>query len=303
VRRRAGLALAFLVGVLVATQARVNGELGDRLGSAVLAALISFAGGLALLCAAVVSVPSLRKRMSAVCGAVRDHSLPRWQLAGGLCGAGLVTCQGLTVASLGVAAFTVAVVGGQVLGSLWVDRSGLAPSGATPITVTRLLGAGIAVAAVAVAGVGEWRTDEGSLWMAVLAAIAGGGLAWQQAVNGRVGTVGGPIVAAWVNFAAGTAALVLVTGVVVALRGVPGDWPSTPWLYLGGALGVVLIAAGVLAVRWIGVLLLGLASVAGQLVGAVALDVVTPTGAGLSATAVVACVLTVFAVALAARSR
>ncbi|WP_068273205.1 DMT family transporter [Aldersonia kunmingensis] len=299
--RRLGLLLAFLVGALVAAQARVNGELGDRLGDGVLAALISFGVGLVLLCIALAVSAEPRSRFRAVREAVRGGSLPRWQLLGGLCGAALVSCQGLTVATIGVATFTVAVVGGQLLGSLWVDRTGLAPSGATPVTALRALGAAVALAAVAVAGFGQWNAEGGSLWLAVLPAMAGGGLAFQQAVNGRVGVSGGPIVAAWVNFAVGTSALVLVAGVVVAVRGWPDSWPTDVWLYFGGALGVVLIALGVLAVRWIGVLLLGLASVGGQLAGALVLDVLTPTGAGLSLPAVLACALIGVAVVLATR--
>jgi transporter family-2 protein len=301
VHRQLGLLLAFVVGVLVAAQARVNGELGDRLGDGVLAALISFGVGLLLLCLALAASAELRSRLGAVRVAVRRGALPRWQLIGGLCGAALVTCQGLTVATIGVATFTVAVVGGQLLGSLWVDRTGLSPSGATPVTALRVLGAGIALAAVAVAGFGQWNAEGGSLWLAVLPALVGGGLAFQQAVNGRVGVVGGPIVAAWVNFAVGAGALLLIAGVVVAVRGRPDSWPTDLWLYLGGALGVALIAMGVLAVRWIGVLLLGLASVGGQLAGALVLDVLTPTGAGLSLPAVLACALIGVAVVLATR--
>jgi transporter family-2 protein len=299
--RRLGLVLAFVVGALVSAQARVNGELGERLGDGIVAALISFASGLLLLCVVMLLGPGLRGRLGDVRRALRGRELAPWQFLGGLCGAFLIVCQGLTVATIGVAVFTVAVVGGQLLGSLWVDRTGIAPTGATPITTLRLLGAMLAVVAVAVAGAGGWDAANGSLWLALLPAVAGGGLAFQQAVNGRIGTVGGPIAAAAVNFAVGTAALVLVAAVALMVRGAPRPPPTEPWLYLGGAFGVTLIALGAWAVRWIGVLLLGLASVAGQLVGALILDVVTPTGAGLSATALVGAALTLAAVLLATR--
>ena len=211
-RREIGLLGAVLVGVLVALQARVNGELGARLGDGVAAALISFGTGLMLLCVVVALVPRLRAGLRAVPDGLRSGRLVWWQCAGGACGAFLVACQGLTVATIGVAVFTVAVVAGQLSGSLWVDRAGIGPAGSTPVTVRRLGAVAVAIGAVAVAGAGSFAT--GSWWLAVLPALAGTGLAWQQAVNGQVATVGGPVTASWVNFAVGTAVLVAVAAVV-----------------------------------------------------------------------------------------
>ena len=57
-----------------------------------------------------------------------------------------------------------------------------------------------------------------------------------------------------------------------------------------------------LAVRVLGVLRLSLASIAGQLLAGVLLDVVAPTGDGLQPLTVVAVVLTVGAVSLAGRT-
>ncbi|HEY5853891.1 MAG TPA: DMT family transporter [Aldersonia sp.] len=299
-RREIGLLGALVVGVLVALQARVNGELGARIGDGVAAALISFGTGLALLCVVVVSVPRLRSGLRAVPDALRSGRLVWWQCAGGACGAFLIACQGLTVATVGVAVFTVAVVAGQLFGSLWVDRKGLGPAGPTPVTATRLGAVAVAIGAAAVAGAGSFGA--GSWWFAVLPAIAGVGLAWQQAVNGRVATVGGPVAASWVNFAVGTVLLLVVVAAAVAVvRGVPGPLPREPWLYVGGLQGVVLIAVAALVVRWIGVLVLGLVSVAGQLGAALVLDAVVPSGPAVTPAAVVACGLTLSAALLAAR--
>lgn len=298
-QREVGLLGAVLVGVLVALQARVNGELGARIGDGVAAALISFGTGLVLLCTVVALVPRLRAGLRAVPDALRSGRLVWWQCAGGACGALLIACQGLTVATIGVAVFTVAVVAGQLLGSLWVDRAGIGPAGSTPVTATRMGAVAIAIGAVAIVGSGSFGV--GSWWLAVLPAVAGVGLAWQQAVNGRVATVGGPVAASWVNFAVGTAVLVAVAAAVVLVRGLPGPLPGEPWLYVGGVQGVVLIAVAALVVRWIGVLLLGLASVAGQLGAALVLDTVVPSGPSVTPAAVVACGLTLAAALLAAR--
>ena len=242
--------------------------------------------------------------MWAVCAGpcVRGQLRP-WQLLGGTCGAFFVSTQGLTVSILGVAVFTVAVVAGQIVSSLPVDRAGLGPGGPQPITLPRAAGALLAVIAVIVsvsdhAAVG----DPGGLWWALLPAIAGFGLAWQTAVNGQVRVAAANVVVpTMVNFLVGTAALVLATAVDVLVRGWPEPLPGQWWLYVGGALGIVAIMTAVTAVRVTGVLVLGMASVAGQLVGAVLLDLFAPTdGSDLTVTSFVGIGMTMVAVGIAA---
>ncbi|MFE3441816.1 DMT family transporter [Nocardia sp. NPDC059180] len=310
VQTRLGLGLGMSIGAGVAVQARINGALGERLHDGIAAAVVSFGAGLLVLVVAFACSRRLRTGLGDVRRAVAAGELRPWQLLGGLCGAAFVASQGLTIAALGVTAFTVAVVAGQLLSSLVVDRLGVAPNGRTPVTLRRIGAAGLAVFAVALAGFGSARVsgalsaptalaDAPAAVLIIVPALAGIGLAWQQAVNGRVGAVGGPFPATGINFAVGLVGLLAVEALVVAGAGLPTEFPTEPWLYLGGAIGVVFIALAVLVVRWIGVLLLGLTSVAGQLLASIALDVAIPTGAGLSMTAVAGCALTLVAVLLA----
>jgi transporter family-2 protein len=236
-------------------------------------------------------------------------------LLGGLCGAFFVACQGLTVAAIGVTAFTVATVAGQLVSSLVVDRLGLAPSGRTPVTGTRIGAAVLALVAVGLAATHGSGAEHGAssglrllhgvpmALVVLMPAAAGIGLAWQQAVNGRVGVLGGPSSATLVNFTGGTAALLIVESLLLARNGWPARFPAEPWLYLGGIIGVCFIALAAVVVRWIGVLLLGLTSVAGQLTTSLALDLAVPTPSGLSPVAVVGCALTLVSVVVATRSR
>ncbi|BDT93213.1 membrane protein [Nocardia sputorum] len=311
---RLGLVFGFGIGAGVAVQGRINGALGARLADGIAAATISFGVGLVVLAAAFAVNGRLREGGRRVRRALSAGALRPWQLLGGLCGAFFVACQGLTVAAIGVTAFTVATVAGQLLSSLAVDRLGLGPSGRTPVTAVRLVGATLGVVAVLIAGVGHTRAAGGlsvpealrgtpTVLLIALPALAGIGLAWQQAVNGKVGAVGGALTAALVNFGVGLAALLVIEGLVIVSSGGPAEFPAEPWLYLGGFIGVAFIALAALTVRWIGVLLLGLTSVAGQLLASLILDVLAPTSAGLSITAVVGCALTLVAVAVAARSQ
>ncbi|WP_036374250.1 DMT family transporter [Micromonospora sp. ATCC 39149] len=279
-RRITGVGLATASGVAVAVQSRINGELGVRLADGIAAAVISFGLGLLVLLVLVAATPDGQRGLAALRAALAGGSLRPWQCLGGACGALFVAAQGLTIGTLGVAVFTVAAVAGQSGSSLLVDRAGLGPAGRQAVTPSRLVGAALTVLAVLLA-VGDRLGDPGALGLALLPLLAGVGVAWQQAVNGRVRVATGSALAATlVNFAVGTVALLAAFVVDVAVRGHPdGSLPAEPWLYLGGPIGIVFIAVAVAVVRFTGVLLLGLATIAGQVVGAALLDVVLPTTA------------------------
>ncbi|MBO4140241.1 DMT family transporter [Micromonospora tulbaghiae] len=279
-RRVAGVGLATASGVMVAVQSRINGELGVRLADGIAAAVVSFGVGLLILLVLVPATPGGRRGLAALRGALRAGTLRPWQCLGGVCGAFLVATQGLTIGALGVAVFTVAVVAGQSGSSLLVDRAGIGPAGRQPVTPNRLIGAVLTVLAVLLA-VGDRLGDPEALALALLPLAAGVGIAWQQAVNGRVRAASGSaMTATLVNFTVGTAALLVTFAVDLAVRGRPGGaFPDEPWLYLGGPLGIVFIALAAALVRFTGVLLLGLATIAGQIVGAVLLDLLLPTAA------------------------
>ncbi len=87
-----------------------------------------------------------------------------------------------------------------------------------------------------------------------------------------VNQVGGPWAATWNNFLVGTTLLVVL---MLASLGLPGDLRTLPgswWLYTGGLMGVVFISAAAVLVQVHGVLVLGLCTVAGQVICAVGID-------------------------------
>lgn len=301
-RRAGAVGLAAFAGVAVATQSRINGELGGRLGDGVAAAVVSFGSGLLLLILLVPATAGGRRGLATLRTALARGTLRPWQCLGGACGAFLVFTQGATVGTLGVAVFTVAIVAGQSASSLAVDRAGIGPSGRQPVTAARLAGAVLTVAAVLLA-VGDRLGEPATLGLALLPLLAGVAVAWQQAVNGWVRVVtGSTLTATLVNFAVGTTVLLAAFAVSLALRGLPtGGLPTEPWLYLGGPIGVTFIAVAAAVVRLTGVLLLGLATVAGQVVGALLLDVLLPSAASQpDVTTLLGAVLTLVAVAVAA---
>lgn len=294
-------AVAVVMGLFIATQSRINGELGLELGDGFVAALISFGVGLILLIAGMLLMPQGRAGLRTVVGAVRERRIPWWYTVGGAAGAFLVLCQGLVAATLGVALFTVATVCGQTVSAMVIDRRGLGTLRATPFTAPRVIGALLALVAVGIA-VGSRISGSAPLWMLILPVLAGAGVGWQQAVNGQVRNAAGSVLTStFINFVVGTLVLLVAAVIHVVVAGAPKPLPTSWWLYLGGAVGVVFIAGAAVIVHITGVLLMGLATIAGQLIGSVLLDVFVPAaGHEIVATTLIGTALTLVAVAITA---
>lgn len=290
---------------MASLQSRLNGELSQHVGDGLQAAVWSFGSGLVILCVVVAISQPIRAGLVRLSRALRAGALPRWQVLGGLFGGFLVGVQSAVVPLLGVAVFTVATVAGQSSNSLVVDRIGLGPAGRQAITGRRVASAVLAVVAVVIAVSDRFGVASFSLVAVAFSVLAGLGIAVQQAINGRVAqTSGHAMSATFVNFAFGTAGLVLALAcrTVVDGEGFPSVTGAPWWSYLGGALGIVFIAIAAWVVPILGVLLFALLSIAGQLSGALLLDVVAPTpGASLGWHLVAGVVLAFGAVALAAR--
>ena len=290
------VAATVVAGALLSVQARVNGALAGRLGSATLTALVSFSVGTVAI--AAVLLASGRWRAGRRLGAT---PLRWWWCCGGFGGAFLVATSAVAVPRVGVALLGVGVVAGQTVGSLVVDELGLGPRGRQSLTAWRFGGALIAVTALVVAAVG--RTGDLRVGLLLVIALAGAGVAAQQAANGHLQRASGEaLIAAVVSFAVGTLALAAATSAVGAARGLDPDWPAAATgLYLGGLCGAAYITLSASAVGRLGVLRLTLGTVAGQLLGAVALDVGRPVGDGLRPTTVVAAGLALVAVFVGGR--
>lgn len=292
---------AVLIGALTALQARINGTLGAEIGDGFVAAAVSFSSGLVILVVLSALIPGGRRGFGRLVAGIRTRTIPPWMLLGGLVGAFTVASQGLTVATIGVALFTVGFVAGQTTGGMVLDRVGYGPAGVVPVTVRRLVGALLAIAGVVVCLSGD-ALGGVPLWMLVVPAIAGAGVAWQQGTNGRLRVrVESPLTATLVNFIGGTVVLVIAAGVHVGLVGAPRTIPTEPWLYLGGAVGVIYIFLSSVVVRRTGVLLLGLGSVVGLLTTSVLLDALWPAPAAPSTpVALLAAAVAIAGVAVAA---
>lgn len=299
-----GLPIAVAAGVLMPLQGRVNGALGAKLGDSFAAALVSFTTGLLLVAVLSVALPKGRQGLKTLRGELRTRELPAWYLLSGVIGAFYVLAQAVTIGLLGVALFTVAVVAGSMLGGLAVDRIGFGPIGRRRITFARALGAGMTLAAVA------WAVSPRLGAVAGIAVLAGpllmpfiGGLlqAPQQAMLGSMAAAARtPLTSTFLNFLGGAIVLFAAWLVKLAVAGAGAPLPGEWWYYLGGPLGCLFVAVSSVLVRAIGVLLMGLGIIGGQLLGSLALDAVLPVpGTVISLPTVLGTLLTLVAMVVA----
>lgn len=293
--RAVGISLG--AGVCGALQPNINAALGDRLGSSLLAALVNFCVAL-LVAAAVVSRRRATRRHLA---GVATWPAPRWTRAAGLGGAIVVLSGVITVERLGIAVFSIAFFAGQMTAGMLVDRLGIAPGGRRPITAARIVSVVLAMTAVGLAQLGR-PVGELAPGFVVFVVLAGVASALQSAANGRItSAIGDPVAATGLNVMVGTAGLGLFVAGTALTGGIDASsWPSQPWLYLGGLLGVTIVLALAAATSAIGVLRTTIAMLAAQLVAAFVVDWVVRDVAP-SAGAIAAAVLIVLAVSVVNR--
>ena len=84
---------AVLIGVVVAAQSRINGQLSVDLNNGLAAALISFATGWLILFILLALFKKERVGLFLIFKAIREKRLTLWEAAGGLLGGCFVAVQ------------------------------------------------------------------------------------------------------------------------------------------------------------------------------------------------------------------
>lgn len=268
--------LTVLAGALGPVQSAVNGQLGARINDGHLAATISFASGLVLMFLIVVPRQSTRTALFSLPGHLKRGTIPWPNFFAGLCGAVIVLSEGISAGPLGVATFQTSLISGMVISGVVCDRLGIGLPFKQALSVFRLLGAALAIVATVLVVSPNFEVPH-LIWMAVLP-FAGGLLAgWQPAGNSNIGTLADSMLVSitW-NFIVGFSALALAFTIRLLIGKATFTLPDTWWMYLGGPLGLLSIALMALLVRKLGLLLLALASTAGQLLGSVSIDALIP---------------------------
>ena len=288
--------LAALSGAMIALQARANGELSHRLDNGLQAALVSFSSGLLIILLITPFSPHIKEGIRNLRGAIARKEIARWKLLAGALGGSFVAIQTQIVPLIGVAIYSVASIAGQTAMSLVVDRIGLTGGGKKLISPRRVLAAVLTVLAVLVS---VWdRIDANNLSMFAVTAggIAGAIVGIQRALNGQINEYSHQsFTTSLLNFITGTSfLLILIVAGLILGRNELSPLPSGPWwIYTGGVIGVIYIAFTSTIVQHLGVLTFTLFSTGGQLIGALLIDIYSPTkGVSVSAYLVSGIVMT-----------
>jgi len=278
--------LALMTGVLIALQARVNGELSNQLGNTVQAAFISFSSGLVIILVIAIFNSSIKMGISRLFQALKERKLHWWEFFGGALGGNLIAIQTFIIPKIGVAVFSVGSIAGQTFTSLLVDKLGISGGDKRGITLRRTVAAIITVSAVVISVADRIKIQSVSLLIVALAVLAGSIIGFQRALNGKINAYSNQsFTTSFLNFITGTSIL----GIYLLVRTVLGIEELSPlplkpwWMYTGGVIGVIYIAFAATVVQHLGVLTFTLYSVGGQLLGSVVLDWLVPTnGIGIS---------------------
>jgi transporter family-2 protein len=288
--------LAALSGLMIALQARANGELSQRLNNGLEAALVSFGSGLIIIAVIAVFNPAIKEGIKNLQVAVANKEIARWKLLAGALGGSFVAIQTHIVPLIGVAIYSVASIAGQTAMSLVVDRIGLTGGGKKLISGRRVAAAVLTVLAVFVSVFDRIDAKNLSLFAVVLGCIAGAVVGVQRALNGQINEHSHQsFTTSLLNFITGTSLLViLILGGVLMGKIELVPLPAGPWwIYTGGVIGVIYIAFTSTIVQHLGVLTFTLFSVGGQLVGSLVIDLISPTnGVNVSAYLVTGIVMT-----------
>lgn len=287
-----------VVGVLVAAQSRITGQLSIKLDNGIAAALYGNLAGWALLWVLIFSLKKERSGLAAVWRKLRSGEVRLWEFGGGLCGGLFVATQATSVPTIGVAMFTIASMAGNTITSMIVDKMGISPSGKQHITVSRVGGALLTLVAVVIAVKPQLTGTEFHLVPLLFTLLAGGVVAFQQAANGQLNiTTQRPLVTAWINFGVGTTVVALAQIVKTLAGGHTAPAPTAVWLYFGGFIGIIYIAFSAFVARHLSVLNFMLFGVTGNLIGALLLDWLVPTNkAPLSPWLVTGTILTLISI-------
>jgi transporter family-2 protein len=272
--------LAALSGLLIALQARANGELSHQLGNGLQAALVSFTSGLIIIVVIALFNPSIKEGIRTLRKAVVAKEIPSWTLFAGMLGASFVAVQTQIVPLIGVAIYSVAAIAGQSAISLLVDRIGLTGGGKKEITPRRVTAAFVTVLAVFISVADRLDGRDLSIAAVVLGVLAGAIVGVQRAMNGQINEHSQQsFTTSLLNFAMGTTFLLVLLLFAMTIGGMRlSPLPAGPWwIYTGGVLGVVYVAFTSTIVQHLGVLTFTLISVGGQLVGSLLIDLFSPT--------------------------
>lgn len=266
------LLLTALVGLSLPVQTAVNARLQHFLGSPLSASFVSFAVG--TLVVWLVALPGWPQ------GPLALQGIPWYAWTGGITGLVGVTLYIVLFPRLGGIQTVLLPILGQIVMSMLIDSFGWFGMEPKPVSAARLGGGLIALAGVCLAVLKKESSQgprkKGLLPWQLLGILTGALIAAQSAANGTLGNcLHSPILASAVSFTLSTLLLCLLVLPKRAERSCLGRVFSVRrpwWTWMGGVIGVFIVVGFSAAAPVLGVGLMTVVSILGQLVSSVAID-------------------------------
>ncbi len=223
-----------LIGALVTVMSGLNSRLAGMVGSTVATLVIHVAG---LTAVSVVLLVNREER--------RPGRLPLHFYLGGFVGVGTVFSSNYAFAAIGASLAVALGLLGQTLLSLAVDATGFMGRKKYPVSARRLPGIALALAGVAVMLLGAAQGSGKVPAVAVLLALAGGGMTGLSFIlNSELGRRKGVTRSTRINYLVGLGTTLLIVlivrpPVVASARAVVAAGPLL--VFGGGLMGVVVV--------------------------------------------------------------
>jgi transporter family-2 protein len=291
----------------------VNARLGKVSLYATLATVISFSTGLAILTLLVLFEHLISRARGSPKNCLRWSERPHLSLLlPGTLGVVFVSATVFLTPIVGISLFWICIVCGQLFAAVIADARGWAVAKPLPVSRARFLALSVCLAGVALTISEEVAAPTASVGAVIgscVAAVFVGAVTIAQSLLNRFAAAILPsrLQATWWSFFLGLPTALLVFAVQFALMPQLSEVTSgrllaaPPYIYSGGALGVIYVFASIYVPTYIGSQAFAIAQLTGQLAGAAIIDSLglleTPTRA---ISILRACGLTLVVIAAAA---
>lgn len=273
----------FAGGAGMPMQTSINAQLGRRVGSPFLAALINFiVGFIALVIIALIAEHSLAIPMGDVFAA------PPWILTGAFFSVMFVTGNIVLLPRIGSVQTTILSALGQIIMGTLIDTFGWFQSATRPMSVLRALGVALVFSGVVIIILSKTRSARSkdaapkaalpkvkNVWLwRLFGLIVGMGMTSQTAVNAHLSVVvDSKFFASVINFAVGITLLVILNLLLLRTRK-PGDktGKAPSWILCGGFFGALFVFGNIVTAQAVGTGMAVVIQLTGLMVGGLFVD-------------------------------
>lgn len=251
------LMTALSAGVGMPMQTSINAQLGRRVGSPFLAALINFTVGITLL---LIAALFMEGSLAIPFGNIKGE--PLWVITGGAFAAFFVAGNILLMPKVGSIQTAILPASGQIIMGTIIDTFGLFNATAKALSPFRALGIVLVFAGVVIVILSKNRnaakiekTENIWAWRA-FGIIVGCAMACQTAINANLGLVlESRIYAAIVNFIVGLVILITANVILLILKKNNGnslEGKTPKWILCGGMIGAWYCIANIISAQVVG---------------------------------------------------